>query len=266
LLPAWSVDFAYTQENLVPTPSDYFRQFPEQCPGWLADYNAGDAFSRDDFFGSRIGFYPGAGNDGHIVRLLGSTHSTHCFVYVDYGVTQETHEAEMQHAVRGFRGYHSLAQLQLQQNDLVPHGWAPHIQDHDLPQGGAHKIPATVQPYGFLQILERDQDLTDEHGAHRLAILFLGADGIASYDALFCQANATSPFAALIQDHGFGGNYNHFGRNGLLERVAVRANIFPEYLIVADGTTPWEGYALVPDLDGERGGQHQMLRRLYKRQ
>ena len=34
-------------------------------------------------------------------------------------------------------------------------------------------------PFGFLEVLERDHEFDDNHGARRLAILFLGADGIA---------------------------------------------------------------------------------------
>lgn len=51
------------------------------------------------------------------------------------------------------------------------------------------------KPYGFLEVLERDAELGPEHGAARLAIIFLGADGHATYDALFCQGK--NPQATL---------------------------------------------------------------------
>ena len=41
-------------------------------------------FNREDFFNSRVVFYPGAYVDGHAIKLFGSSHAAHCFVYCDY--------------------------------------------------------------------------------------------------------------------------------------------------------------------------------------
>ena len=71
-----------------------------------------------------------------------------------------------------------------------------------------------------LEILQRESGLNDAHGPSRLAILFLGADAIATYDALFCQGDGTrSPYVVVLQDHGFGGNYDSFGEGGTLEQA-----------------------------------------------
>jgi hypothetical protein len=122
-----------------------------------------------------------------------------------------------------------------------------------------------------LEILERDDDLDDNHGAIRLAILFLGADGIAAYDALFSQQNGTPPpFTIVLQDHGYGLNYTTFGQNGLLQQIASNGNALPRYLLVADGTEPWAGYQRVMDEDGDNvegvtGGMHRNLRYIYQK-
>ena len=48
----------------------------------------------------------------------------------------------------------------------------------------------------FLQILEHKPEYDEEYGPKRWAILFLFAYGIATDDALFCQAaNKLEPFA-----------------------------------------------------------------------
>jgi hypothetical protein len=90
-----------------------------------------------------------------------------------------------------------------------------------------------------LEVLERDRALDDSHGAHRLAILFLGVNGIAAYKALFCQENGTPPFAIVLQDHGTGGNYDRFGHGGSLERIAKTYDVIPYngllMMIGADG-------------------------------
>ena len=179
-------------------------------------------------------------------------------------VEQSRIEAELSQASpqnnRRFLGYHSLARIQLAENDLTPDGWKPH--------GDSMRQPFQAQritPYGFLEVLERDDDLDDTHGAHRLAILFLGADGIATYDALFCQQNGVPPpVAAFIQDHGFGGNYDKFGGDGVLERIAVECNVFPSFLMVAENSKPWAGYSRAANVDGETGGMHGNMRFLHE--
>jgi hypothetical protein len=48
-------------------------------------------------------------------------------------------------------------------------------------------------------MLERKPEYDEEHGPKRLAVLFLFTHGIATYDALFCQArNKLEPFAILL--------------------------------------------------------------------
>src|SRR4051794_30407205 len=93
---------------------------PEQVPDWLGNLHNGNAFERQAFFASRVVYYPGSGTDGHPVKLFGSTHCAHCFVYADYGITQASLEADFGHAARGFLGYHTLARLNLTESDLTP--------------------------------------------------------------------------------------------------------------------------------------------------
>jgi len=246
------------------TPYEYLQGLREDIPAWLDQFRDGDNFQRQKFFGTRIVFYPGSGTDGHPVKMFGSTHSAHCFVYADYGVTQTTLESELWHPTHRFRGYHTLARLHLSEHDLVPNGWTPHVDPGDMrpdPYGFV-----TTTPFGFLEVLERDQGFDDAHGARRLAILFLGADGIATYDALFCQGHPTlDPFAVVLQDHGFGGNYDRYGRGGLLDRIARRCGVFPRWLLVAQNTKIWDGFVQIATVEGDPGGMHATLRFLYER-
>jgi hypothetical protein len=47
------------------------------------------------------------------------------------------------------------------------------------------RVGCVCAPHAFLEILERNVELDDCHGARRLAIIFLCADGIASYVVRF---------------------------------------------------------------------------------
>jgi hypothetical protein len=245
-------------------PYEYLRQMPKLSPRWLDEFRTEDAFRPQEFFASRVVYYPGSRTDGHAVKLFGSTHSAHCFVYVDYSITQATLEAELAHPEHGFRGYHTLDRRQLAEADLTPNRWVSHIDPRDVPQ---HKQPiAAFHPFGFMEVLERDRGFDDAHGARRLAILFLGADGIAAYDALFCQNDSPPvPFAIVLQDHGFGGNYDYFGQGGLLQTIASRCNAIPRFLLVAENTQAWNGFEQVPEVEGDPGGMHATPRFLYRR-
>lgn len=244
--------------------NSYLLQHKEPCPSWLLNFKPGDAFNRQQFFGSRQVFYPGHGRDGHPVKLFGASHSAHCFVYADYYVERDALEDSLSNLDprfhRRFRGHHTLARLNLSQTDLTPHGWRQHAVLSCPPNMGRD-----TSPFGFVEILERDDGLDDQHGAQRLAILFLGADGIATYDALFCQQNgALAPFAALIQDHGFAGNYDKFGEGGLLERMAMQCQVLPKFLLVARGSDVWRGYSQCLGVSGDVGGVQRKMRFLHK--
>ena len=228
-------------------------------PAWLKKWKARSRFSAADFFASRVVFYPGSGTDGQPVQFFGSRHAAHCYAYVDYGITRDLVKRELNE--HPFAGYRSVGRRELKMQDLTPNGWIPSIKPEVAPEA----LQATVPPYAFLEILERQPDFDDTHGPQRLAILILCADGVAAYDSLFCQATATAPFAVVLQDHGFGGNWTTFGRGGALENLASITGQLPKFLLVAENTIAWAGYEAV---DGDilgGGGMHGFDRQLWQR-
>lgn len=242
---------------------EILRLDSEAIPGWLERFQPDDAFDHVQFFSSRVVYYPGSGKDGHPVKVFGSTRAAHCFVYADYSVPIENLQAELNHPRYRFKGYTTFARIALTERDIAPYSWVKHIQSSEI-KPSVYSF-ASVTPFGFLEILDRDPLFDEAHGARRLAVLFLGADGFAAYDALFCQANRNPPFAVEVVDHGFGGNYDWFGQGGLLEKLARRCGVFPPWLIVAETSRPWEGYDRMPGVDGDRGGMHNDFRFLCRR-
>ncbi len=247
------------QETPIPTIVDIMRCDPEPLPERLAG-NHPPRFDRETFFSARTVYYPGSGNDGQPVKLCALSHAAHTFIYVDYGVDPGTLVARVNSREQSFRGYAIAHQEEVSKDALRPGGWTPHVSADDL----KHSRNSWVEPFGWFVVLDRQRG-GEDHGPRRLAILFIGGDGIASYDALYCQGDGTPPpYLAVIQDHGFGGNYDRFDLGGLLDRIARSTGVLPKFLLVADSSKPWLGYEDT-GARPEPGGSGSHPRSLYRR-
>ncbi|MGE0432834.1 MAG: hypothetical protein AB7K09_07670 [Planctomycetota bacterium] len=248
------------------TLRDLMAQQREQIPQWLASLSTDAPFPRDAFLRSRTVYYPGSGTDGHPLRLFGAAHAAHCFVFADYGVGSAeilTQLGDQDHPGHP-AGYRPVFARQLEQTDLVPHGWTPNAAVAERARG-RHFIETRPPggPYAVWAVVERRDGFGNDHGPERLAIIVVGGDGIATYDALFCNRDQLPPFAVVIQDHGFGGNWTTFGgEQSPLWELARHAP--PEWLLVGDNTSPWPGYARQSD-DAEPGGMGGRMRSLCRR-
>ena len=231
---------------------------PKPLPEWLQ--GPSPMFDREKFFGSRTVYYPGSGDDGHPVSLCARAHATHAFVYVDYKISEEI----IRRQVHTFLGYEVDHLEEVSKETLRPGDWKQHIDASELPPQ-AYDF-ASVQPFALFVVLRRSDGFDDTHGPQRLAILFVGGDGYATFDALYCQDDDTpAPLLVVVQDHGFGDGYSRFGKCGLLDRIAHRCGVFPEWLLVGNPSVAWSGYrdtCATP----ERGGQAEQPRRLFLRE
>ena len=247
----------YLQEN-----------YREEIPAWLANHKKGEKVDVKQALQSRIVYYPGSGNDGQPVHTFASAHTAHVFFYVDYGLSKE--EAQRQIEISGFKGYHLFDSINISKEDLAPNGWVQHINlsERQMATMAAFAEEGMKDPYCLLFIFERDEGYTDEHGAERFAVFFLCGDGIASYDALFGNKNVAAPFCLILQDHGFGGNYDSFGKGGLMDKIAKKTRVFPELILAAvgDSTKVWDGYTQIDDVPYVVGGMHHNHRYLFKRE
>jgi hypothetical protein len=237
---------------------NYLRTRRESLPQWLETFDETTTFCFTTFLHSRIVFYPGSGLDGQPVALFGSTHAAHCFIYADYGIESQTLRDQLDSPLTRFRGYQTLRTIELRERDLLAGPWAPHATAAEQRASVTSFATIRNRPYGFLEILERLADYDDTHGARRLAVLFLGADGAATFDALFCQIHSKPLFAAILCNHGYRGDRS-FGRGGLMERIANRTDKLPEYLLCARGTEAWPEYKRLDHLPPVFGGKESEL-------
>ena len=239
------------------------RKEAEPLPKWLREYREGSRLDRQAFLSSRIVFYPGSGFDGHAVKLFGSTNAAHFFIYADYSLTERAIMRELlENHPGGLGGYRLLGNVGMVHTELISRHWCRHV---NYPEQSQNRFPKR-SPFASVAVLEGANDHKDDYGPQRLAVLFLHADGIATYDAIFCQGNGMRAlFGLMLQDHGFGGNYDRFGGGGLLEQLGRQTNVLPDWLVVAEDTKPWKGYEPAPAVYGDRGGMHNAMRFLYRR-
>jgi hypothetical protein len=94
-------------------------------------------------------------------------------------------------------------------------------------------------------ILERDHRLDDSHGPKRFAFLQVAAEACWTYWLLYGRFHI-APFALVLQDHGFGGNYADFGGPRSLLLALTQFTGLPPWLLRGLTTERWPGYETLP--------------------
>jgi hypothetical protein len=256
-----------TDNDNLPDPLAILRTEFNPMPTWLASYQPGTAFPRKEFFSSRIVYYPGSGSDGYPLQIFGKAHAAHCFVFADYtyravGLWEQlAHDKHPGHPI----GYHTLVVTKLSENELKPHGWTPHFILPSQENRFARQQP-NGGPYAIWSVMERTENLGEDHGPKRISLLHLGWEAVTAFDAFFCQRSSKLPYAILLQDHGFGGNWTIFGGEAspLWKLVIDTGKRPPAWLLVANNTNPWPGYNQV-SAPNSRVGMYGHPRALYRR-
>ena len=184
-------------------------------------------------------YYPASGFDGDPIKHLLGTFLT--FIYVDYA---RSHELLMQEIRgRGFKGYRMLGWRAVTRQELIPHGWAPRYptwEDGDPRSGYRWAKP----PFCDWCVFERLQELPEEYGPYRFSLLFLGGDGVATFQALYLGNHAFPRGVAIIQDgFGFGFNWVSFrDRNRIFARSVMESPYGQPEVILNGGWGDLSGY------------------------
>jgi len=212
-----------------------------QMPTWLAEVTPNTvnelAFPLENILKDSL-YYPSSGIDGDPVKYLAG--NIFSFIYVDYGYAED----DVMQAFRssGFRGYEVLCIRPVAKKELCPNGWQP---AHLPPSDGDSKRHRDwiKKPFCSWTIFQRHRGFTEEHGPARFSLLYLCADGVAAYQALYI-ANAVSPkVVAVIQPgHGFGGNWTDYTDVNQIFGRSVLQNALPqpEFLLYGGrGRSDW---------------------------
>ena len=128
-------------------------------------------------------YYPCSSIDGDpVMHLAGNIVS---FVYVDCNIDCETFKNELRN--RGFYGYKCLESRSVTKRELAPHGWPPSVW---------------VKPFFCIwSVFERQERLSADHGPSRFSLLYICADGEATFRAIY-RTNAIAPRAVAVIQPG----------------------------------------------------------------
>ena len=226
------------------------EQLPSvSVPQWLLDLTpttmANRQFPLHELLCDSL-YYPASGLDGSSVKdLAGNIIS---FVYVDYGYTREAFMSALNN--QGFLGYDLLAIRSVTEQELAPHGWHP---DPPTPDDGdpSHHRDWIKEPFCDWCVFQRQEGFTANHGPDRFSLLYLCADGVAAFQALYVMNSVAPKAVAVIQPgHGFGGNYTNFEDPGKIFARSVLQNPGgrPEILLYGgQGRREWYRKACWPD-------------------
>lgn len=198
-------------------------------------------------------YYPSAGFDGGVVRDCNTNArqlNIVSFIYCDYGIGEE----KLENAKGTFKGYHVLGSRRLTPGELVPNGWQPQIPPRfDL--SSYRKYSDHWKPFATWIVYERDEDQDDAHGPHRFSLLYIGGEGVATYQALYWTNNASAKALAIIQPGtGFGLNRTDFrAPEGALAWVVNEnpTGIPPEYIYYGGRASGYDNFRW-PSFEEER--------------
>ncbi len=233
----------------MPSVTEVLNEDREQMPEWLHD--AGTNFDPemiDNFFRSRVIYYPGAGQDGRAFALFGATHSAHCFLHIDFRNSAE-----------------QIGEILTSAENSIVQGYSPLRKITPIPIGPFSQRLGLSS--ALWTILQRHDNLSDGYGPERFAFLHIQSEAVLVCLTVWGRLNK-KPFGVVLQNHGFGGGDGHpamFGGESLLYQVA-RQTVFAKYLLKGDDTPPWPDYEPISSLSERGYGEHRNRVQLYCRQ
>ena len=237
------------------------NRFPEQLPPnpmpeWLFLVNENTHFDINCVLLDSV-YYPGSWID--FIPIDAYSKFAHSFVYVDYGVSKTEVFDEMHSIV----GYTPIFLKDISQYQLSPresHRITPTMNDCASPprmsspaENTNASVAAHIKSYAQIDIpfciwgvYERNASTSAggwrssnfSHSGERISLLFVGGEGVATYQALY-NSNNIHPVAIVLKAadaRGFGGNWTDFEkRGGILERVVMANPVgIPKYLFTGN--------------------------------
>ena len=160
-------------------------------------------------------YYPSCGFDGGIIKYYSK--QIQSFIYCDYA----TGEDELINQLDTFYGYQILGHRSVQKEELIPQGWRMQTPPNFNIEEYYKYKHVFERPFAHWAVYERLEDFDENHGPKKFSLLYIGGEGVATYQALYRANKKYARAVAIIQPGtGFGLNWTDFrDRNGALAWV-----------------------------------------------
>lgn len=198
-------------------------------------------------------YYPSAGFDGGVVKFF--SRQVQSFVFCDYGF----HERDFLQEMDGFRGYTVFASRRIFPSDLTPNGWHRQMPPGMTPEVYMKYIDLDKKPFAHWVVYERSEQFDENHGPQRFSLIYIGGEGVATYQALYWSNGLCPKILAIIQPGtAFGHNYTDFSKkDGFLAWVVYNNPFGTPQTILFGGSVDdyenkfhWDGYVMTDTIDG----------------
>ena len=167
-------------------------------------------------------FYPACDNDGGVVKDCNTINrelGIENFIYCDYAFGEE----KLNDAMDSFNGYNVFAKRSLRSSDLTPNGWASQLPPGLTRENYNAYRDAYKTPFAKWIVYERMEGKGEDYGPKRFSLIYIGGEGVATYQAIYWSNNACPNALAIIQPgHAFGLNWTNFTEpNGFLNWIVA---------------------------------------------
>ncbi len=157
-------------------------------------------------------YYPACYSDGRPIKYCNTIWrklGVNSFVYCDFAMSED----KAIHQLGTINGYHILAHRSLAKNEYIPEGWRLELTGRnrhgysDTFLGNARDFP----PYAHWAVFERNPGKGILHGPERISLLYVGGEGLAAFQQLYCHNHIAPKMLCFIQCWGgFAGNWTDF--------------------------------------------------------
>ena len=180
-------------------------------------------------------YYPACYTDGRPIKYCNTIWrklGVNSFVYCDFDMSEEKFLEEL----KTVRGYHVFAHRSLSRDEYIPDGWSlelggvGHNQYYDTFLGSEKEFP----PFAHWAVFERDTDRSPMHGPERFSLIYVGGEGLATFQQLYCHYHIAPKMLCFIQCWGFAGNWTDFTNPNAAFATTLRRHpeCTPDYVCI----------------------------------
>jgi len=156
-------------------------------------------------------YYPACYTDGRPIKYCNTIWrklGVNSFVYCDFLMSED----KFLYQLKTVHGYHVLAHRSLSRDEYIPEGWRLELVRKDKDRywdtflGTREDFP----PFAHWAVFERNSDRNPMHGPERFSLIYIGGEGLAAFQQLYCHHHIAPKMLCFIQCWGFAGNWTDF--------------------------------------------------------